>query len=114
MSNTSLRAEFNVKFGMLSVYASVRDIRFICTSYTRTAAEQRKLFDAGKSMCDGKDSTSLHQRDRARDIVILDADDQPVWVFTPEYTALGQFWEQMGGVWGGRWTEIQDPYHFQF
>jgi len=113
MSNTAKRALFNYKFGMLSVYAGCIDIRFIVTAYTRTAAEQSKLYKEGKSKLDGYKKKSYHQLDRARDIVIIDGNDMPIWEFTSNYTRLGEFWESLGGVWGGRWESLKDCYHFQ-
>jgi hypothetical protein len=32
----------------------------------------------------------------------------------PRYTTLGQYWESLGGVWGGRWKDPFDPYHFEW
>jgi len=117
-NNTLLRCQFNYKFGMLSVYASIKDIKFICTAYTRTAPEQNKFFKDGKSNCDGYKKISKHQLDRARDIVIIDDKGNPIWD-CPEYLVLGQFWESMGGTWGLRWyeqgkTKFKDHFHFQY
>jgi hypothetical protein len=36
------------------------------------------------------------------------------WSMDPRYTTLGQYWESLGGVWGGRWKEPFDPYHFEW
>ena len=54
-SNTWKRVEFNRMFGMLSVYSDLKGIPFIVTTYTRTPAEQNKLFKRGLSNCDGYD-----------------------------------------------------------
>ena len=119
-SNTALRVEFNYKFGLLSVYAGIIGIRFICTSYTRTPAEQNKLFREGKSGCDGYDEKSYHQLDRARDIVIVDkVDDKsniPVWERNKDYELLGKFWRSIDGRWGGDWEnmDFDDIYHFEY
>ena len=114
-NNTLKRCKFNVMFGVLSVYASLKNIKFICTSYTRTAAEQNALFKGGLSQCDGYKKTSYHQKDRARDIVIIDTKGNPVnnFGYHPDYTVLGMFWESLGGVWGGKWPNFKDIFHFQ-
>ena len=31
-----------------------------------------------------------------------------------DYFLLGQFWEFIGGVWGGNFKKRYDPYHFEF
>ena len=115
-SNTLYRHEFNYKFGMLSVYAGVMGIKFIVFTYTRTAAEQNKRFKEGLSYCDGYNNISMHQRDRARDLVIIDCDGKPKWNHVHEYDVLAKFWKDLGGEWGGDWEhkKFDDVYHFQF
>ena len=118
-SNTILRHEFNYKFAMLTLYASLKGIKFIVFCYTRTAEEQNQQFKKGLSNCDGYKKISLHQKDRARDIVIIDNDGSPVWTDDPRYHILGKFWEEMEGcVWGSRWylegkTKFNDVFHFE-
>ena len=120
MSNTQKRIEFNEKFGMLSVFARFVGIRFICTSYTRTAEEQKILFDKDLSERDGIIKVSYHQLDRARDIAIIGEDGNVINDYKdhPSYTVLGEFWESLGGRWGGRWykegkTKFNDIFHFE-
>ena len=113
-SNTLLRSEFNYKFSMMSVYAAVKDIQFICTSYTRSADEQNKLFKKSVSKCDGYTNVSYHQRDRARDIVIIDDEGKPIWDEHPYYEILGKFFEDIGGRWGGNFSGFKDQYHYEY
>jgi len=113
-SNTRKRAIFNQKFALLTLYAQTQNIDFICTSYTRTAGEQHKLYLEGKSQCDGYDKKSFHQKDRARDIVIIDPNNKPIWNHIPEYDVLGAFWKSIGGRWGGDWISLDDIYHFEY
>ena len=118
MNNTILRSNFEYKFALLIFYARTFGISFITTSFLRTAEEQNKRFKKGKSLCDGYKKISKHQLGRARDIVIIDSEGNPIWEHTPEYDRLGQLWEQIGGVWGGRWykegkTPFDDIYHFE-
>jgi len=115
MSNTQKRVEFNQKFGMLSVYAKLMDIPFICTSYTRTAEEQKLLFDKGLSRCDGYEKKSYHQLDRARDIAIIAENGNVINDYGdhPNYAVLGKYWESLGGRWGGNFEGFRDVFHFE-
>jgi len=112
-SNTRLRAIFNMKFALLTIYANIEGIDFIVTSYSRTAQEQNILFKQGKSLCDGYEKISYHQKDRARDIVLITPENDLIWARTPEYEKLGAFWKAIGGRWGGDWESLNDIYHFE-
>lgn len=116
-NNTLKRARFNHKWGMLSVYAMIKDIYFIhpLDGYSRTPEEQFALFSAGKSKCDGYKKKSMHQLDRARDIAIIDDKGNVVNKYGdhPNYEVLGKFWEDIGGTWGGRWDDPWDIFHFE-
>jgi len=114
--NTLYRNEFNYKFGLLSVWAEVKEIKFIVFTYIRTAKEQNKRFLNGLSYCDGYKNVSMHQKDRARDLVIIDDEGKPKWDHVPEYDVLANFWKDIGGVWGGDWEhkKFDDCYHFEY
>ena len=117
-SNTILRAEFEYKFGMLAVYAFIKDIHFICTSHYRTPEQQFELYEKGFSKCDGYNKKSHHQLWRAKDIGILEPDGKLVYKDIPKatldkYEILGKFWEDIGGVWGGNWS-FRDVFHYQY
>jgi len=114
-NNTLARVEFNYKFGMLSVWAALQGIKFICTSYSRTAAEQNRLYLDGKSKCDGYENLSYHQLDRARDIAVVTAAGGIVNDYGdhPDYARLGEFWESLGGRWGGNFISFRDIFHFE-
>ena len=117
-NNTLKRARFNHKWGMLSVYAMIKDIHFIhpLDGYSRTAEEQFALFKAGRSKCDGYKKESMHQLDRARDIVIVDDKGNPINDYGdhPDYAVLGKFWEDIGGTYGGFWKKFPDIFHFEY
>ena len=115
MSNTLKRVKFNQKFAELTFHAMVNGINFICTSYSRTPAEQNALFKAGKSLCDGYEKKSYHQLDRARDIVIIGEDGFIVNDYGdhPGYAVLGGFWEVLGGRWGGNFESFRDVFHYE-
>jgi len=120
--NTLKRCDFNYKFGMLSVWASIKGIKFIVFRYTCTVIEQNKLYQQGRTKpgkivtnCDGRKNISKHQRDQARDLVIIDDEGQPIWAHVPEYDMLGEIWESLGGKWGGNFKGVSfdDIYHFE-
>jgi len=117
-NNTLKRARFNVKWGLLSVFATINEISFIhpLDGYSRTAEEQNMLFEAGKSKCDGYIKVSMHQLDRARDIAIIDDEGNVVNEYGdhPNYAVLGKFWEDLGGRWGGNFENFKDVFHFEY
>lgn len=118
VSNTILRAKFEHTFALFTFYAWSKGIRFFTFRFLTTTQEQKKLFNEGKSNCDGVINVSKHQKGRAKDIVIIDKDGKDVWGHIPEYDILGELWEQLGGIWGGRWyiegkTKFDDCYHFE-
>ena len=104
MSNTRLRAEFNLKFSKFSLYAiEIKKINFIVTEFIRSAKEQNKRFKNKKSLCDGYKKISYHQKSRAKDVVILDDNGKLVWEHVPKYDVLAEIWKALGGRWGGDW-----------
>lgn len=117
-NNTLKRAEFNQKWGLLSVFALIKEIQFIHPpdGYSRTAEEQNALFHDGKSECDGYVQKSMHQLDRARDIAIIDDKGRVVNEYGdhPHYETLGKFWESIGGKWGGNFEDFRDVFHFEY
>jgi len=116
MTNTLRRAEFNANFGKLTVFAIENNIKFIHgnDSCYRTPEQQRALYDAGKSNCDGTKILSKHQFHLARDIFIVNDKSEIVWETEP-YALLGTYWETLGGKWGGHFqgTGFKDPFHFE-
>ena len=118
MTNMLKRSEFERKFALLVTKAALQNIHFVTTSFLRTPEQQKSLFDQGLSLCDGSFKKSMHQRGRARDIVIIDTEGNLIWEHTADYDFLGNTWEAMGGTHGGRWfkegkTKFDDPYHFE-
>lgn len=120
-NNTLRRAEFNYKFAILTIYAKLKGISFIVFRHDCTAEEQNQKFKEGKTLCDGYEKVSLHQLDRAKDLVIIDKKGNPIWKHVPEYDILAQFWQGLDEecVWGGQWyidgkTRFNDCFHFQY
>jgi len=119
MTNTRRRIVFFIKVAQLVIYAWIRGIKLLPFSFHRTAAEQKKLYEEGKSKCDGYTSISKHQEWRAMDFVIVDDEDNPIWEYIESYNVLGKFWvEHLNGRWGGNFNEdstgFSDPYHFEY
>ena len=127
-SQNSYRIQFAFMFSLLLVYAWTKKIYLIPTCILRTAEEQFSRYQKGRTMpgkivtnTDGYKKKSRHQRWRAGDILILAWDGrrfQSKWRPREPYEILGEFWEDLGGTWGGRWKErgitaFDDPYHFQ-
>jgi hypothetical protein len=116
-NNTQKRARFNYFFGMLSVYAEIRGIRFIHgrDSYVRTAERQNELYKQGKSKADGYKVKSNHQFDRARDLYIIDEAGK-ITEQKEAYEILGKFWEGMNPGelrWGGSFKSFPELCHFE-
>ncbi len=68
---------------------------------------QEIYFKQGKSSL----KSGHHQRKLAVDLFLW-KDGKILWS-GPEYEKAGEFWESIGGKWGGRWRKPFDPYHFQ-
>jgi hypothetical protein len=114
MTLTAKRAEFNRIFGLMSVYADCKGIRFIHDNYGyyRTPEQQRHLYDEGRSKCDGVKKLSKHQYHLARDIYIINDKDEINFDDAP-YRVLGEFWESVGGRWGGNFAGFKDIFHYE-
>ena len=115
---TDDRIKFEYNFAVLTIRAEIKNIRFITTSFLRTAEQQNELFKKNLSKFDGHESKSKHQSGRAKDVVIVDKDGSLIWGHVPAYDILAEIWESLGGTWGGRWyidgkTEFDDCYHFE-
>jgi len=61
----------------------------------RSAAEQKALYAKGHTTLDGIKRRSRHQDGRAVDLVIN----------PPYYDVAGYVWEQLGGKWGGNFSD---------
>ena len=93
-------------------FASDECIDVICASFHRTAEEQKALFDKGLSRCDGITKRSRHQDWLAMDLYVI-KDDKVAAERIQDYEKLGMRWEDIGGVWGGRFESLNDIFHFE-
>jgi hypothetical protein len=120
------RIEFLIESAMFEVWAFGRltemGLKMICFKFHRPQEEQQIEFDAGRS----RTLDSKHKKWRAKDYAIVqDLDDDGIvdkdeirWGFNignpyDPYLILGKEWEKRGGIWGGRWLNPIDPYHFE-
>ena len=93
-------------------------IPVIVFTFYRSPEDQEKEFLAGRSRV----KHGRHQEWLAVDLAVWTDDDldgaidkeELRWKFVEEYKKLGEFWESLGGVWGGRWSDPCDPYHFEW
>lgn len=109
-------------FSLLLVYAWTKKIYLIPTSILRTADEQSQRYQQGRTVrgkivtnIDGYKKKSKHQRWRAGDVLVMEGGGrsfQSKWRPKEPYGILGEFWEELGGTWGGRW-QLRDYYHFE-
>jgi len=107
------RVEFFFMISKLVVRASIHDIDLMPIAFLMTAEEVNRYFKEGKSQLDGYKKISPHQIWLAIDFVVV-KDGKIIWNRTSEYELLGGIWEEIGGVWGGRWKSLNDIYHFQY
>jgi hypothetical protein len=113
-----MRWIFLFNFGRLLLKAYELGIQVIAFTFYRSPEDQIKEFEAGRS----RKIDGLHQRWLAIDLAIVDDFDKDFvvdkdeirWSNDPRYTTLGQYWESLGGVWGGRWKDPHDIYHFEW
>lgn len=113
-----MRWFFLVNVARLLLKARELGIPVIVFTFWRSPEDQLKDFNAGRS----RTKDGLHPKWLAIDLatwVDINKDgvvnkDEIRWSGDPHYTALGEFWEGLGGVWGGRWKDPCDPYHFQW
>lgn len=113
-----MRWVFLVNVGRLLLKARELGIPVIVFTFHRSAEEQASEFAAGRS----RSMTGFHPLWLAIDLALfqdMDHDgkvdkDEIRWRMDPRYITLGQYWESLGGVWGGRWKDPFDPYHFQW
>lgn len=111
--------EFLYNIGLLIAFCKDKGIKVICFTFYRSPEQQAIEVEAGRS----KVTHSKHQDWLAMDFALwddLDADgnvdnNEIRWSDDPRYTQMGEYWESLGGTWGGRWKKsgFNDIYHFE-
>ena len=117
------RLEFFIESARLEVWAYEQaGIVIACFTFWRSPEQQMIEYNAGRSRV----KTGKHQAWLAKDYMVVDDIDKDLivdkdeirWGFdilspSDPYLILGQEWERRGGIWGGRWENLSDPYHFE-
>jgi len=80
----------------LIIYAIKRGYSVIVDYVFRSAEEQNRLFQRGKSKCDGYKVKSKHQYGLAADVYVV-KDDGSLDFSVDPYKVLHQYWESIGG-----------------
>lgn len=81
----------------------------------RTCAEQNALFAQGGTVTGAKGCKSWHVTGRAVDLDPIDPRTGEVFPGnSDEYRTLGALWKKLGGIWGGDFSNIYDPGHFEW
>jgi hypothetical protein len=117
-TSTDKRVRFLELFGQLCALALEHQIKFIVWTFDRSASEQNALYQRGRTQpgpivtnCDGFIKMSEHQKWLAADLAVV-KNGEWEWAEIPEYHDLGEYWESLGGVWGKRFGDLNDIYHF--
>lgn len=109
---STLTEDTQEAFEDLQSFAARVGLPFEVRSTRRTCDEQRYLYQKGRTspgpiVTNADGCKSWHVLGRAIDISIPGAD-------RAAYAELGKRWEEMGGGWGGRFTGLDDPGHFEW
>jgi len=108
MTKLERRRLFAYRLSTLLVLLAQYNIPVVIFSFYRTAAEQKKLYDEGKSKCDGTKKRSRHQDWLAADLGILNVEGTDINWSDPRYARLGE----LAGQCGLSWQPIPgDVYH---
>lgn len=78
------------------------------TEWNRTIETQRKYVKEHKS----KTLRSKHLQGLAVDFAVIK--NSKYLINAPLLHIMGNYWIEIGGVWGGEWSDPYDPYHFQY
>ncbi len=114
-----------IRLSYLTQYAEAIGVYFIIYDFFRTKEQQKSRYAKGRTEpgrivtnVNGITARSKHQDWHAFDILILGPQNRSRWGAAAGYQVLGEFWESLQGIWGGRWyiegkTKFNDVYHFQ-
>lgn len=111
MKRSDHQWEFLKDVGWLIAYATESGYKLTGGELYRT--EQQHQWNKSNNLTQAK--RSKHQDRLAIDVnlfidnKLINDKEHPAWV------DLGTYWEGMSeyNVWGGRWTTLNDPYHFE-
>lgn len=97
--------------------AQSQGIKLRVTSALRTFAEQRELYNQGRStpgrkVTNATPGRSWHNYGLALDVVEI-KEGAVLWD-NPNWPRIGQIGKKHGFEWGGDWTSFQDKPHFEY
>lgn len=104
---------------LLTNLETVSGIKWVITSARRTMAEQKKLYDQGRStpgeiVTKAPPGSSAHNFGLAVDLCPLDKTGECWWNAPERYwKMMGELAEGMGLVWGGHFASIMDKPHIE-
>ena len=102
--NLSLRqCEFTHALALLIIRIASKGYQVKVQELNRTVETQTQYVKDGKS----KTMNSRHLQNLAADIVLF-KDGRPVWE-GESYRQFGEYWEELGGRWGGRFGLEDKP-----
>lgn len=116
------QCEFTHALALLIIQAAKENKHVKLQELNRTIQEQKENVRKGVS----KTMDSRHLDKLAVDLYIYDMGTKAPVVELEQYRSLGEYWESLGGRWGGRFglentskndqnTKLGwDPYHFEF
>lgn len=107
------RLTFQQMLEMLEEYAREQGLYIVRSFCRRTDYEQTHMVATGAS----ETMDSRHIYALAQDYVLLDdllEYREVTDSADPRWQALGEFFEDLGGTWGGRWTTLKDAGHMEF
>jgi len=102
------QAEFLTMVSKLVSFCCITNRRVFINELYRSKERQAELYGIGRS----KTINSKHLIGLAIDLVLIDENGKPDWNFE-HYIPLGEYWEKLGGIWGGRW-KLKDGVHFEY
>jgi len=107
------RLTFQQMCEKLEAHARETGIYIVRSYCRRTDHEQARMVETGAS----ETMDSRHIYALAQDYVLLEDLLEYREVTDPadeRWLRLGEIWESLGGVWGGRWETLQDAGHMEF
>ena len=109
MTTNQKQFAFSVMLARLILFAHECGILLSLREVWRSKDRQRQLVAYGSS----RTLNSKHLLALASDFVMV-RDGKVVEFDDPDWTLLGEYWEGLGGEWGGRWKTPHDLGHFQY
>ena len=105
MTVNQMQFEFTIMQARLVLFAKECGFNLSLREVWREGRRQLELFNAGLS----KTMNSQHLKSLAADFVMFRDGDPVEAGDDPDWLTLGEYWEHLGGTWGGRWDMSSAP-----